>query len=108
MKYRSERAIKDAGKKILKDLPIWYYMPAASVYGRRGVPDFVCCLRGRFIGIEAKREDVGAKGLSPMQVVESRGILSAGGEYMVVWDDETLQSMQKRLWTLSDKGRNNV
>lgn len=33
---------------------IWYFMPRQSGYGKRGIPDFICCYRGRLIGIEAK------------------------------------------------------
>ena len=93
----TERIVKERIKKVLKKLDIWFFMPSANVFGRRGIPDFVCCMLGMFIGIEAKREDTGAKGLSPTQVIESRGILKNAGVYMVVWNEDTLETMEKKL-----------
>lgn len=48
--------VKKQVKKILaKYKPdLWYYMPPASQFGRRGVPDFVICFKGWFITIETK------------------------------------------------------
>lgn len=49
-----ERRVKDKVKKVLKELGAYYAMPATGGYGSSGVPDFLICLRGRFIGIECK------------------------------------------------------
>ena len=49
-----ERRVKDKVKKVLKELGAYYAMPATGGYGSSGVPDFLVCLRGRFIGIECK------------------------------------------------------
>ena len=49
-----ERKVKDKVKKVLKELGAYYAMPATGGYGSSGVPDFLVCLRGRFIGIECK------------------------------------------------------
>lgn len=32
----------------------WYYMPVSNGMGVHGIPDFVCCWKGLFFGIEAK------------------------------------------------------
>lgn len=107
MKYKTEKAVKDAIKKVLSRVAcigspkVWYYMPS-SLY-KRGIPDFICCIRGRFVAIEAKKEDVGCKGLTPLQIAVSRDIIANGGEYIVVWDNDTLTYMRKRLRTLIDK-----
>lgn len=49
-----ERKVKDKVKKVLKALGVYYAMPATGGYGSSGVPDFLICYRGRFIGIECK------------------------------------------------------
>jgi len=49
-----ERRVKDKVKKVLKELGAYYAMPATGGYGSSGVPDFLVCFRGRFIGIECK------------------------------------------------------
>jgi Holliday junction resolvase len=49
-----EGRVKEQVKKVLKTHGIWYFMPAANGYGKVGVPDFICCWRGRFLAIETK------------------------------------------------------
>lgn len=49
-----ERKVKDKVKKVLKELGAYYAMPATGGYGSSGVPDFLVCYRGRFIGLECK------------------------------------------------------
>lgn len=72
----------------------WYYMPPASVYGQRGIPDFVCCDKGMFIAIEAKSPRKGAKGLTPLQLIVRRNILTACGKHFVVHDEESLEKFK--------------
>ena len=33
---------------------VYYAMPIGTGWGNSGVPDFLCCINGRFLGIEAK------------------------------------------------------
>jgi len=33
---------------------VYYAMPIGTGWGNSGVPDFLCCVNGRFLGIEAK------------------------------------------------------
>lgn len=64
-----EGAVKDAIKKVLAAHGViratsilqpdeachgWYYMPVSNGMGVHGIPDFIICYKGRFIGIEAK------------------------------------------------------
>jgi hypothetical protein len=49
-----EGKVKDKIKKILKAHNIYYAMPHGSGFGNAGVPDFLCCVKGKFIAIEAK------------------------------------------------------
>jgi hypothetical protein len=50
-----EAKVKQAVRKILDtwDL-VYYFMPAASIYGRAGVPDIVGCINGTLFAIECK------------------------------------------------------
>jgi Holliday junction resolvase len=49
-----EKKVKDKVKKILKDNGAYFFSPVTGGYGSSGVPDIVCCYKGRFIGIETK------------------------------------------------------
>jgi hypothetical protein len=49
-----EGKVKDKIKKILKANNVYYTMPMGTGFGSAGVPDFLCCVHGFFIGIEAK------------------------------------------------------
>jgi len=49
-----EGKVKDKIKKILKAHDIYYAMPHGAGYGNAGVPDFLCCWKGKFVAVEAK------------------------------------------------------
>jgi len=49
-----EKRVKERVKNLIKKYDAYYAMPATGGYGNSGVPDFLVCLRGRFIGIECK------------------------------------------------------
>lgn len=49
-----EGKVKDKIKKILKAHNIYYAMPHGAGFGNAGVPDFLCCMNGKFMAIEAK------------------------------------------------------
>lgn len=49
-----EGRVKKAVREFLKSKGVWYYQPVQNGMGQVGIPDFVCCYRGKFIGIETK------------------------------------------------------
>lgn len=49
-----EGTVKGKVKKYLKGLGAFYFMPVSNGMGVSGIPDFIVCLGGRFIGIETK------------------------------------------------------
>ena len=51
-----EGAVKDAVRKILDALDVYYFMPPGMGFGVSGVFDIVCCVNGFFVGIECKRD----------------------------------------------------
>ena len=54
---------KAAIAKYVKKAGAWFCRPATFGYGVSGAPDIIACHRGRFIGIEVKREGKEPTGL---------------------------------------------
>lgn len=67
---------------------VWYFMPRGTTFGKAGVPDFVCCVRGIFVGIEAK---AGKNKLSPLQELTLEQIRVSGGDTYVVYEKGIVQ-----------------
>jgi hypothetical protein len=76
-----EGKVKDAVRRVLNDLDIYYFMPATGGYGRSGVPDFVCCLQGRFLAIECK---AGKNTTTALQQREIEKISKARGNVVII------------------------
>lgn len=91
-----ERKVKDKVRKVLADLNAYYAMPIGTGYGNAGVPDFLVCYQGRFIGIECK-----AQGNKPtaLQLKNFKDIESAGGTVWLI-DESNVDS----LFTLLTEG----
>lgn len=79
--YKNEADVKKHVKEILKSSDIWYFMPQAGKFGTIGIPDFICCKKGRFIGIETK---YGHNKPTDIQFARMEEIHKAGGCTMVV------------------------
>ena len=79
-----ESKVKAKIKAILKEHGVYYAMPIGTGYGNAGVPDFLCCMDGRFLAIEAK-----ANGGKPTALQEKnlRDIETAGGITCVLNED---------------------
>ena len=87
MSSTPEAKVKAAIKKILKEHGAWYAMPMGTGYGNSGVPDFLVCLNGEFLAIEAKA----GKGIpTALQEKNLRDIKKAGGRTLVV-NEEALE-----------------
>jgi len=52
-----EKIIKDKVDAILKRHGVWYFKPVSAGYGTHGIPDYVCCVEGWFLGVECKGLD---------------------------------------------------
>jgi Holliday junction resolvase len=68
----------------LQKLGMYIFFPATGGFGRSGIPDIVCCYKGKFIGIECK-----AHGNKPTALQQSNleEIVNNGGIAIVI--DET-------------------
>ena len=73
---------------------IWFLKTAGGLYQRRGVPDIIGCVKGKFFAIEVKSP--GGE-LSNSQVVELNGINAAFGRASVVRSIEEAKEFIGRL-----------
>ena len=76
-----EAAVKKKIRAILDEYGAYYAMPIGSGYGNSGVPDFLVCYKGWFIGIEAK---AGKGKTTALQDMNLDKIGKAGGMAMVI------------------------
>lgn len=66
----------------LKDVPgCFFWKEHGGMYGTAGIPDIICCYRGRFYGFEVKNE-IGKP--TKLQGATIRKINAAGGTAVVV------------------------
>lgn len=84
MAQTAEVKVKAKIKAILKEHGVYYAMPIGTGYGNAGVPDFLCCIKGRFLAIEAKAN--GGK-TTALQDKNLRDIENAGGITCVLNED---------------------
>lgn len=86
-KQTPEGAVKDRVKKILDNHGAYRVMPVSNGMGAHGVPDFLACVRGMFVGIEAK---AGKNMPTALQLSNLRRIHEAGGCALVINEDTVL------------------
>jgi len=96
MGIKPEALVKKKIRAILDEFGAYYAMPIGTGYGNSGVPDFLVCCNGRFIGIEAK---AGSNKPTALQQAHIDRIFDAGG-YALVINEDTLHVLQELLeWT---------
>lgn len=88
-----EAKVKKKVREVLKALGAYYVMPITGGYGNSGAPDFVVCLRGRFIGIECK---AGKGKTTALQEKNLAQIRSAGGLAIVI-NEENINELKHEL-----------
>lgn len=76
-----EAKVKAKIKAILKEHNVYYAMPIGTGYGNSGVPDFLCCVNGYFVAIEAK---AGKGEPTALQLKNLQEINKAGGYTLVI------------------------
>ena len=94
MSMTPEGRVKKRVKEWLKARGAFYYMPVSNGMGAVGVPDFLCCLKGRFIAIETKAPGKRSN-LTPNQEQRIKEIHSAGGAALVVDDVAQLEVLDE-------------
>ena len=93
MALTPEKKVKNKVVKILKAHGVYYFFPATYGMGRSGIPDIVCCYKGRFIGIECKAN---CNKPTPLQERELTAIREAGGTSLVI-DENNMNELEKIL-----------
>jgi hypothetical protein len=88
MSMTPEGKVKDKVKRLLKAMDIYYAMPATGGYGASGVPDFLVCLKGKFIGVECK---AGKGKPTALQLKNLAEIEASGGLAVIVNEDNLAQ-----------------
>jgi len=70
---------------------IWYY--CAQDRFTAGIPDIICCYRGRFIGIEVKRIEYNKdmRRYNRLQEVIGEKIVEAGGDHCIATSIENVK-----------------
>ena len=82
-----EAKVKAKIKAILKAHNVYYAMPIGTGYGNSGVPDFLCCVNGKFVAIEAK---AGKGQATALQRKNLEAIQLGGGHPMIIREDNML------------------
>jgi hypothetical protein len=80
-KTTPEGKVKHAVKKLLEKYGVWFFMPVSMGWGKQGIPDFICCIKGKFWGIECKAE---GKLTTALQDKCIQGIRDARGGVFIV------------------------
>lgn len=88
-----EGEIKLKIKDVLDELGAYWFMPVPTGYGKRTL-DFLCCHRGYFFAIEAKRP---GKEETKFQAITAGEMRAAGGTVFLVNDDTSLAYMRDTL-----------
>jgi hypothetical protein len=76
-----EAKVKKKVVDVIKKHKAYYFYPVTGGFGRSGIPDIIVCHSGRFVGIECK---AGSNKPTPLQMLEMEKILDAGGNALVV------------------------
>lgn len=100
MAQTPEAKVKAKIKAILKEHGVYYAMPIGTGYGNSGVPDFLCCVNGQFLAIEAK---AGKNQATALQLKNLQEIRRAGG-FGIVVNEENIPVLEERIRTMSRGG----
>jgi Holliday junction resolvase len=98
MAMTPEAKVKNKVVKLLKAAGVYYFYASTHGFGRSGVPDLVCCLKGKFVGIECK---AGKNKPTPLQEKEMAAIRDAGGTTLVV-NEENINDVEE---LINESGR---
>ena len=94
MALTPEGKVKARVKEILKERGVWYCMPRGQTYGRAGVPDLLCCHKGRFIAVETK---AGRGRATPLQLKELRDIFRNHQGIALIIREDNLDELENAL-----------
>ena len=79
-----EKKVKAKVVEILKGFGAYYFYASTGGYGASGVPDIICCYKGRFLAIECK---AGKGKTTALQEKNIAQIIAQDGLAIVVNED---------------------
>ena len=91
-----EKKVKDKVKAILKELGVYYFMPATHGYGSSGVPDLIACIQGKLVGIECKANGGTTTALQEKNLMD----ICANGGIAIKVDETGVQDLKMFLGVL--------
>ena len=95
-----EGKVKRKVVEVLKKHEVWYFVPANNGFGKSGIPDIIAIVDGHFVGIEVKS----ATGKpTELQKICGRQIEEAGGTWLVVSNDVTLEVLDAVIENRKDR-----
>jgi hypothetical protein len=95
-----EGKVKRTVVEVLKKHEVWYFFPANNGFGKSGIPDIIAIVDGHFVGIEVKS----ATGKpTELQKICGRQIEEAGGTWLVVSNDVTLEVLDAVIQNRKDR-----
>jgi Holliday junction resolvase len=80
-----EGKVKAKVRKLLAEGKYYYTMPVTGGYGVSGVPDFIVCVKGKFLAIECKAN--GGK-TTALQDKHLNDIKTSGGVALVINEND--------------------
>ena len=98
MAMTPEAAVKKQIRKILDAEGVYYAMPMGTGYGNSGVPDFLCCVAGKFVAIEAK---AGKGKTTALQDAHLEKIKGARGVTLVI-NEKNIDELVRMLQLIKD------
>lgn len=90
-----EGKVKRKVVEVLKRYGVWYFFPANNGFGKGGIPDIIAIVKGQFVGVEVKADRT--KKPTALQVKCGEEIQRAQGWWFVVYDDESLRSLEQTI-----------
>jgi pantoate kinase len=85
-----ESRVKAKIRAILKEHNVYYAMPIGTGYGNSGVPDFLCCVNGKFVAIEAKA----GKGVATALQLKNLSEINKAGGYTCIINETNLDYLK--------------
>lgn len=85
---QDENKVKKSVQEYLDSLGAYHFKVHGSVYMRAGIPDIICCYKGKFIGIETKD---GNNKASELQLAHGRKIERNGGIFVIAYSIEDVK-----------------
>ena len=88
LQLRIQKALRD------KFPDIYIRKIHVSEFSQAGMPDLICCYRGRFVAMEVK---MAGEKLSALQNIEGVAVVNAGGHWFIVTSVEEAISVMREV-----------